>query len=148
MKAPKFYLPSIFQVARRHFPSARPKYFIKFDLANSFYNLRIHETSQFVTNFKFGHKYFVFQHLPFSISLAPLICQIFAIYIAKMLRNLGATLAWSHIDDVIDGHHYKEFLAQIARHIHDEPKACGILLNYSNSALTPTTYKIKEQLIR
>jgi hypothetical protein len=101
--------------------------------------LKIHPKSQFVTTFEHNQKYYAFKRLPFGLSLAPLLCQVFTNYIVRRLRQLGATFAWGHMDDVIGGHHNEEQLAIIAQQIYQELLACGILLNMAKTILTPQT---------
>jgi hypothetical protein len=138
LRAPPFCLPSIYQILQTKAPilhPSKPLHFVKIDIANAFYNIPINKASQFVTTIKHSGKYYAFTKLPFGISIAPLICQVFTVYIVRLLRKLGVS-AWGHIDVIacdIDVDKLRSVVHEVVRRL----ELSGIKINQNKSILEP-----------
>jgi hypothetical protein len=135
---PKFYLPSIYQlINRKTFPFKSPHY-IKIDLKNAFFNIKIHEKSRYITTFWYAGKYWRFKYLPFGLSIAPFFMQLLANYISLQFRQKGM-FAWMHLDDLIVAHDDLILLKTVLKDVLNRLDRSGIQINQEKSQLEPTT---------
>jgi hypothetical protein len=64
------------------------------------FNIPLHQGSKNLTTFNYKGKFYRFNVLPFGISLAPFVAQMFCNAIVGKIR-LSAKMAWGHIDDIL-----------------------------------------------
>lgn len=136
-KVPKFELPSLYQHINK-ITMSEPIYYTKIDIKQAFYNIPVHPKSQFVTCFKVGENYYQYNVLPFGISIAPFVCQMFTNAITKWAKSQGITLAIGHIDDILLADNCKEKLNRITAQIINKLITAKWHINYTKSILIPT----------
>ncbi len=109
LPCPKLKMGNIYQVARaKNWPIDLN--YIKIDFAQAFFNLNIHEKSKYVTTRAVNKKRYVFNYLPFGISIAPYVCQTMIKQILKYAIQNGIQYCWGHIDDLPFAHKSKNYL--------------------------------------
>ncbi len=74
LPVPKMVLPNLFQLIHRK--GWKPKlYYCKVDFKNAFFHILIHPKSREVTTFRYKKANYVYNVMPFGISIAPYAMQ-------------------------------------------------------------------------
>ncbi len=136
IQPPKFILPNLFQLLNRHTWPKR-KYNIKLDIRQCFFNIPLHQKSKHLTTFNYKGKYYQFNVLPFGISLAPFVAQMFCNAIVAKI-GLSRKMALGHIDDILVCDKSKKRLKILIFRIKHWFKQAGWPLNIQKSILKPS----------
>ena len=131
--SPKFTLRPIVASASAAATLKAAKWFVKLDLRDAFYSIPIPSRLRWVSTFKFGDSFFVFNRLPMGLFISPYLLQ-------SILRSILARFprSWVHIDDILlwdtDVSRLQSSLRRIIRALH----GAGFRLNLRKSILAPT----------
>ncbi|CAF0883698.1 unnamed protein product, partial [Brachionus calyciflorus] len=135
LKAPKFKLKSLFQVVNKKWP---PKLFYsKIDFSQAFFNINLHPNSKHVTTFVYNGKYYVFNRMPFGLSIAPYVQQQLLNCIIKFIKKF-TPYTYGHLDDIIIGHSNPKILRKILKKLLVKLNKVGWQVNYKKSVLYPS----------
>lgn len=136
LPVPKMHLPNIFQLIDKY--EWEPGlFYIKLDFSAAFFNIPLHEKSKYVTCFRYKSEYYVFNRLPFGISIAPYAMQQFLNCIVNFIRRF-TKFCWGHIDDIIIGHKDPEVLRGIFAKLEPLLTLVSWRLNPEKSVTEPT----------
>lgn len=136
LSSPHFVLPSLFQLIRRK-PWPPNLFYIKFDFSAAFFNIKIKDSSKFVTSFIYNKTRFVLNRLPFGISIAPFVCQKFVNAIVRDIRQT-TNHVWAHIDDILVAHHDPVVLGKLAELLIRKFTLVDWKLNMNKSVIKPS----------
>lgn len=136
IKAPHFFLPSLFQIVRRQ-PWEKRLYYCKIDIRSAFFNIPLKESSKYITNFRYGNRNYELNRLPMGLSIAPYVMQQFLNAITQKYRPL-LTRIWGHIDDVLLAHKNANKLRAVVKLLLKDLTEVDWRINTAKSILTPT----------
>jgi hypothetical protein len=110
---------------------------MKLDLRNAFFNIPLAPCSRFITAFQFRSDKYVFNRLPFGLSLSPFFMQRFISLLVDMLRPL-VSFVWGHIDNVlivVEPHVLRNVVQPLLRIFF----ASKVLVNWNKTLWHPTS---------
>ncbi|RNA42447.1 retransposons RT-DIRS1: reverse transcriptase family [Brachionus plicatilis] len=103
IKAPKQYLPSVYEIFNKQKYLAKT-YFNKLDLMNAFYNIPLHPDTDHVTMIRFKRRFYKFTRLPMGIQSAPYHCHKIMTVVADWIRKKGFDCS-IHMDGILVSSH-------------------------------------------
>ncbi|RNA32856.1 PHD finger 21A [Brachionus plicatilis] len=135
IEAPKFALKSLYQVATdTQWP--RHLWYVKLDFKQAFFNVELHPKSKFVTTFGYGGKFYVFNRMPFGLSIAPYVKQMLLNAVLTFIRKY-TRYTYGHLDDLLIAHRDQAKLQVLVDVLRAKLRQAGWVLNTKKSQLNP-----------